>query len=97
MSHLAIALLIVGAFVFIVGTVKAVSAYLENRGEEMAPFRNYFGPEHDGDLLGRSSWCDDKNQYDRRTRMDAFKTRERSVTERDSSGGGTTSRSRDKD
>jgi len=47
MSHLAIVLLTVGAFVLILGTIRAVRAYLENRSEEMAPFRNYFGAEYD--------------------------------------------------
>jgi hypothetical protein len=97
MSHLTIVLLIVGAFVLILGTVKAVRAYLENRGEEMAPFRNYFGPEHDRDLLRQSSWCDDENLYDRRTRIDAFNIRDRGATERYSGGSGTTWRNRDRD
>jgi len=97
MSHLAIVLLIVGAFALILGTVMAVRAYLENRGEEMAPFRNYFGPEYDRDLLRQSSWCDDGNLYDRRTRMNAFNTRERGATERYSTGSGTTWRNRNRD
>lgn len=69
MSHFAIVLLIVGAFALIIGTVMAVRAYLENRGEEMAPFRNYFGPEYDRDLLRQSSWCDNENSYDRQSRF----------------------------
>jgi hypothetical protein len=97
MSHLTIVLLIAGAFAFILGTVKAVSAYLENRSEETAPFRNYFGPEYDRDLLRQSSWSDDENLYDRRTRSDAFNTRDRGATERYSSGSGTTSRNSDRD
>ncbi|MGD0480147.1 MAG: hypothetical protein ABSA42_08250 [Terracidiphilus sp.] len=97
MSHLAIVLLIVGAFVFILGTVKAVRAYLENRGEEMAPFRNYFGPEYDRDLLRQSSWSDDENLNDRRTRVDAFNDRDRGATERHSIGSGTAWRNRDRD
>jgi hypothetical protein len=97
MSHLTLVLLIVGAFALILGTVMAVRAYLENRGEEMAPFRNYFGPEYDRDLLRQSSWCDDGNLYDRRTRMNAFNTRERGATERYSTGSGTTWRNRNRD
>ena len=97
MSHLAIVLLIVGAFALILSTVMAVRAYLENRGEEMAPFRNYFGPEYDRDLLRQSSWCDDENPYNRRTRIDAFNVRDRGATERYSSGSGTTWRNRDRD
>jgi len=97
MSHLAIVLLIVGAFALILGTVMAVRAYLENRGEEMAPFRNYFGPEYDRDLLRQSSWCDNESPYDRRTRFNAFKVRDRGATERYSIGNATTWRNRGRD
>jgi hypothetical protein len=97
MSHLAIVLLIVGAFALILGTVTAVRAYLENRGEEMAPFRNYFGPEYDRDLLRQSSWCDNESPYDRQSRFSAFKIREGGATGRHSSGSGTTWRNRDRD
>ena len=97
MSHLAIVLLIVGAFALILGTVMAVRAYLENRGEEMAPFRNYFGPEYDRDLLRQSSWCDGENLSDRRTRFDAFNVGHWDATERYSRGSGTIRRNRDRD
>jgi hypothetical protein len=96
MSHLAIVLLIVGALVLILGTFKAIS-YLANRGEEMAPFRNYFGPEYDRDLLRQSSWCDDENLIDRRTRTEAFDTRDRNATELHSNGNSTAWRDRDRD
>ena len=97
MSHLAIVLLILGAFALVLGTIKAVRAYLENRGEEMAPFRNYFGPEYDRDLLRQSSWCDDENPYDHQTRLNAFNVRERSITGRHSSGRITTWQNRGQD
>ncbi len=97
MSHPAIVLLVVGAVVFMLGTVKVVRAYLENRGEEMAPFRNYFGPEYDRDLLRQSSWCDDENPNDRRIRVDAFNDPDRGGTERYSNGRRTTWRNRDRD
>ena len=96
MSHLAMVLLIMGAFVLILGTVMAVRAYLENR-EEMAPFRNYFGPEYDRDLLRQSSWCDNENPYDRQTRSNAFNVRDRGASGRHSSGSGSTWRNRDRD
>jgi hypothetical protein len=97
MSHLAIVLLTVGAFVLILGTIRAVRAYLENRSEEMAPFRNYFGAEYDRDLFRQCSWCGDDNLYDRRTRVDALNVRDRSAIERYSGGSGTTWRNRDRD
>src|SRR5580704_4998026 len=86
MSHLAFVLLIVGAFALILGTVVAVRAYLQNRGEEMAPFRNYFGPGYERDLLRQSSWCDNENQYDRQTNLNTFDIREGGNTGRYSSG-----------
>ena len=94
MSHLTIVLLIVGAFVLILGTVKAVRAYRVNRCEEMARFRHYFGPEYERDLLRQSSWCDDENLYDRRTRFDAANVRDLGATESYSTGSGTTWRNR---
>jgi hypothetical protein len=97
MSHLAIVLSIVGAFVLILGTIKVVRTYLEDRGEEMAPFRNYFGPEHERDLLRQSSWSDDENLDARRTRVDASNDRDRGATERHSTGSGMAWRNRDRD
>ena len=97
MSHLTIVLLIAGAFVLILGTVKAVRAYLENRGEEMAPFRNYFASEHDRDLLRQSPWCDDDKLYNLRTRIDSINVRDRDATEQHSSDRGTIWRNRDQD
>jgi hypothetical protein len=97
MSHLAIVLLIVGAFALILGTVIAVRAHLENRGEEMATFRRYFGPEYDRDLLRQSSWSDNENPYDRQARLNDFNARERGTTERYSSSKGTIWRNRDRD
>ena len=82
MSHFTIALVIVGAYVLIFGTVMAVRAYLRNRFEEVAPFRNYFGAEYDRDLLRQSSWCDDENLYDRPTRIGEFDIHERNSNER---------------
>jgi hypothetical protein len=97
MSHLAFILLIVGAIALILGMVMAVRAYLENRGEEIAPFRNYFGPGYDRDLLRQSSWCDNENPYECQTRLNAFDIRERGGTERYSSGRDATWRNRGRD
>jgi len=97
MSHLTIVQLIVGAFVLVLGAVMAVRAYVKNHFEERAPFRHYFGPEYDRDLLLQSSWCDDDSLYDRRTRIDATNVRDRGASERFSSGSGTAWRNRDLD
>jgi hypothetical protein len=97
MSHPTIAVLLVGALVFIFGTVMAVKAYLKNRGEEMAPFRDYFGPAYDRDLLQQSSWCDDESLYNRRTPFDGFNVRDPGTTSWHSRGRGATGRNRDRD
>ena len=97
LSHLTIAMLLVGAFVLIFGTGVAARAYLKNRAEEIAPFRHYFGPEYDRDLLRQSSWCDGENLSDRRTRFEAFNVGHWDATERYSRGSGTIRRNRDRD
>ncbi len=96
MSHLTIVFLIIGTLVLILGAVFSVRAYLENRDEEMAPFRDYFGSEYDRDLLRQSAWSDDENLYGRRTRY-AFNIRDWAAIERDSRAGGTTWRNRNRD
>ncbi|MGD0346842.1 MAG: hypothetical protein ABSA85_08800 [Terracidiphilus sp.] len=97
MSQLTIVLSIMGVFVLILGTAKAVRAYLENRAEEMAPFRHYFGLAYERDLLRQSSLCDDENLFDRRARIYAINVRDRGATERYSRGSGTTRRDRNRD
>jgi len=97
MSHFTLVLMIVGAFVLILGMVMDVRAHLEDRREEMAPFRHYFGPEYDRDLLRQSSWCDGENLSDRRTRFDAFNVGHWDATERYSRSSGTIRRNRDRD
>jgi hypothetical protein len=89
-------MLFVGTFVLILGAVKAIKTSFKNRCDEIAPFRNYFGPEYDRDLLRQSSWSDDVNLHGLRTRL-AVNIREHGVTKRYSSGGGTTWRNRDLD
>lgn len=61
MPHLTPVLMILGAFVLILGMVIYVRAQLENRSEEMAPYRHYFGTEDERDLLRQSSWYDCEN------------------------------------
>jgi hypothetical protein len=97
MSHLTIALLLVGALVVMFGTVMAVRMYLKNRVEEIAPFRHYFGPEYDRDLLRQSSWCDDQNLCDRQTGFNAFSVRNPGTDERYSRDSSTTRRDGDRD
>ena len=72
----------IGAFALIFGVATVARAYREKRREEAAPFRHYFGPEYDRDLLRQSAWCDDENPNDRQFPFDAFNLRYLGVTER---------------
>jgi hypothetical protein len=77
MPHLTNYLLIVGALVLIFSIVMAVRAYLENRREEAAPFRNYFGSEYDRELLQRSSFSETEDwPADRDARFTPFRLRD---------------------
>ena len=96
MSHLTLVLMIVGVFVLVVGIFMDVRAHLENRGEELAPFRNYFGAEYDRDLQRQSSWSDGENPSDRRTRFEAFNVGDCGATGRYSRGSSTIRRNRDR-
>ena len=97
MSHLTLVLMIVGAFVLVLGIVIDVRAHLENRAEELAPFRNYFGAEYDRDLLRQSSWSDGENPSDRRTRSEDFNAGDCGATDRYSRDSGTIWRNRDQE
>lgn len=102
MLHLTPVLMFLGAFVLILGMVIYVRAQLENRSEELAPFRHYFGTEDDRDLLRQNSRYDgqnprdSENPSDRRTRFDAFSVGECGATKRYSRGGGAFRRNRDR-
>jgi len=97
MSQLTLVLMVVGAFVLVLGIVIDVRAHLENRAEEMAPFRNYFGSEYDRDLERQSSWSDGENLSDRRTRYEEFNVGDFGAADRYSRGSGSVQRSRDQD
>jgi len=97
MSHLTLVLMIVGAFVLVLGIVIDVRAHLENRAEELAPFRNYFGAEYDRDLLRQSSWSDGENFSGRRSRYEDFNVSDCGATDPYSRGGGSVQRNRDED
>jgi hypothetical protein len=54
-------LLLVGAFVLVIGMVYAVRVLLQNRREQAAPFRNYFSTEYDSELLRHSALSEDED------------------------------------
>lgn len=102
MPHLTLVLMIVGAFFIALGMFIDLKAHLENRSEEMAPFRYYVGTEDDRDLLRQSSWYDGENPCgsenssdDRRTRFSAFSAGQCGATDRYSRGAGAFRRNRD--
>jgi len=97
MPHLTLVMMIVGALIFVIGIFMDVRAHLEHRGEELAPFRNYFGAEYDRDLLRQSSWSDGENLSGRRTPFDAFDAGDSDGMERYSRDSGTIRRNRDRD
>jgi len=74
MHHLMNALLLVGAMILISGIVMAVRAHLENRRENAAPFRDYFGPRYDRDLLRLSAFSETEDwQADPHSRIAPFR------------------------
>ena len=96
MSHLMIAFLIVCAFLLISGSVMALRSLLRGRAEEMTPFRDYFGREHDRDPLRKSSWRVGDNPYGLPTRF-TFNIRDLGLTRRPLRGNRTTRRNRNRD
>jgi len=55
MDHITKSQLVIGALILIVCFVLALRALLRHLREEAAPFRNYFGPNYDRDLLEHSA------------------------------------------
>jgi hypothetical protein len=60
MVHFMYSLLLVGAFVLIIGMVYGARTLLQNRRNAAAPFRNYFSTEYDRDLLRYSALSEDE-------------------------------------
>ena len=82
MFHLTNAMLI-GAFVVILAIVIAVSAFLESRRKKPAPFRDYFGPEYDRDLLQQGAFSETEDWLaDRHARFAPFRLRDPAANER---------------
>jgi hypothetical protein len=77
MFHLTIAMLLIGAIVLLLGVVLAVRAFIEKRNGEMAPFRDYFGPEYDRDLRRQSAFSDSEDwRADYQSRFTPFRLRD---------------------
>ena len=96
MPQLTLVLMIVGAFLVVLGLFMDISAHLKNRSQEMAPFRGYFGAEYDRDLLRQSSWSDGDSPSDPRTRFHAIEAGDHGATEHLTEGGAAIRRNRDR-
>jgi hypothetical protein len=91
MNHLTSAMLLIGGFVLILGIVVAVGAFLENLAGKAAPFRDYFGPEYDRDLLRHSAFSETEDwQAERHSRFATFRLRDPDCSERRRKKGGAT-------
>jgi hypothetical protein len=82
MFHLTNAMLI-GAFLVILAIVIGVSAFLDGRRGKPAPFRDYFGPEYDRDLLQQSAFSETEDWLaDGHARFSPFRLRDPAANER---------------
>jgi hypothetical protein len=90
MFYVTSAVLLVGVFILIAGVVRSVTAILEHRREEAAPFRDYFGAEYDRDLLRLSSSSETEDWLeDRLPRFTPFRLRPLQLHSRRTAIGGT--------
>jgi hypothetical protein len=77
MHHLMDLLLLVSAIILIPGIVMAFRAHLQNRRENAAPFRDYFGPQYDRELLRHSELSESEDwQADPHSRFAPFRLRD---------------------
>jgi hypothetical protein len=91
MFHLTHAMLLAGAFVFILGVRFVVKAFLEYRRGKVPPFRDYFGSEYDRDLLRQSAFSESEDwRADRQERSIPFRLRDPGTSEHRARVGGTT-------
>jgi hypothetical protein len=83
MDHITRAQLFVGAFIIIVCIVLALRALLQHRRKLAAPFRDYFGPEYDRDLLQQSEFSESEDwRADRHPSFTPFRLRDPRANER---------------
>ncbi len=77
MHYLTNILLLVGIFVLIFGIAMVVRALFKFRRKRSVPFRDYFGPEYNRDLLRHSALSETEDwRVDRRSRFAPFRLRD---------------------
>ena len=100
MHHLTNFMLLVGAIILISGivmTVMVVRALIENRRENAAPFRDYFGPQYDRDLLRHSEFSESEDwQSDPHSRFAPFRLRDPDIPRRFTRVSSTSQQSRER-
>ena len=83
MDQLTKALLITGAIILIVCVVLALRAIQRLHRQQAAPFRDYFGPEYDRDLLRQSELSESQDwRADRHPSFTPFRLRDPRADER---------------
>jgi hypothetical protein len=83
MDHLTKAQLFVGALIIVVCVILVFRAILQHRRNEAAPFRDYFGPEYDRDMLQQSELSESEEwRADRRYSFTPFRLRDPGASER---------------
>ena len=98
MHHLISLLLIAVAMILIPGIVMAFRAHLKNRRENAAPFRDYFGPRYDRDLLRLSAFSEAEDwQSDPHSRFAPLHLRDPDATRRFARVSGTAQRNHERD
>ena len=82
MLTLTTVLFLAGAFVLILCVGLAVRAFLGNRRAKWTPFRDYFGPEYDRDLLQQSAFSETEDWLaDRHASFEPFRLLDPGVNE----------------
>lgn len=83
MYHLSNAQWLVGGLALLLAIVLAVRAILGDRKEEPPPFRNYFDPGYQRELLRHSELSESEDwQAEQQSRFTPFRLREPGVDER---------------
>jgi hypothetical protein len=97
MHHLIYVLLLVGVIILIFATIMALRSHLQNRRGNAAPFRDYFGPQYDRDLLRYSALSEAEDwQADPHSRFAPIRLRDPDTTNRFTNVSGTAQRNRER-
>lgn len=83
MFNLTDAMLLAGALALILGVIAVIRAFNRDRNRNAAPFRDYFGPGYDRDLLQQSAFSETEDWLaDGHARFSPFRLRDPAANER---------------